>query len=111
LKKIEILIEFLIFSGRWLMAPIYLGLLIIVGAITVKVVEELVVTLPSILHMEERDLVIFALRLVDLALLANLVTMITFVGYENFVSKLHTGGHEDRPTWMEHMDFGSMKIK
>jgi uncharacterized protein (TIGR00645 family) len=111
MKKIEFVIELLIFSGRWLMAPIYLGLLIVLGAITVKFVEELVITIPSILHMQERDWVIFVLSLVDLALLANLVTMIIFVGYENFVSKLHTGSHEDRPAWMEHLDFGGLKIK
>lgn len=111
MKKIELFIELLLFSGRWLMAPIYLGLLIVLGAITVKFVEELVVVLPGILHMQERDWVIFVLSLIDLALLANLLTMVIFVGYENFVSKLHTGEHEDRPSWMEHLDFGGLKIK
>ncbi|GAB0115996.1 TIGR00645 family protein [Acidisoma sp. 7E03] len=111
MKKLEHMIEMLIFSGRWLMAPIYLGLLLILAAITVKFVEELIFALPNILHMQEREWVIFVLSLVDLALLANLVTMIIFVGYENFVSRLHTGDNEDRPIWMEHVDFSGLKIK
>ena len=49
--------------------------------------------------------------MVDLALLGNLVLMVTFVGYENFVSKLHATDHEDRPDWMEFIDFGGLKLK
>lgn len=111
LKRLELTIEAILFGGRWLMVPIYLGLVIVLGAISVKFIEELVIEFPRILHMEERDWVIFVLSLVDLALLANLVVMIIFVGYENFVSKLHTGDNEDRPTWMAHVDFSGLKIK
>jgi uncharacterized protein (TIGR00645 family) len=111
LKRLELIIEAILFGGRWLMVPIYLGLVIVLGAISVKFIEELVMEFPRILHMEERDWVIFVLSLVDLALLANLVVMIIFVGYENFVSKLHTGDNEDRPTWMAHVDFSGLKIK
>jgi len=109
---VEAAIEALLFAGRWLMAPIYIGLLVILGAIAVKFIEEMVVTIPQVLSMEERDLVMFVLSLVDLALLGNLVLMVTFVGYENFVSKMHSDErHEDRPEWMEHVDFSGLKLK
>jgi uncharacterized protein (TIGR00645 family) len=105
-------IETVLFAGRWLLAPVYLGLLVILGAIVVKFIEEIVVTLPQVLHMAERDLVMFVLGLVDFALLANLVLMVTFVGYENFVSKMHAHErHEDRPEWMGHVDFSGLKLK
>jgi len=40
------------------------------------------------------------LALVDLSLVANLLLIVIFSGYENFVSKINTSGHEDRPEWM-----------
>lgn len=105
-------LEILLFSGRWLLAPIYIGLLVILAAITVKFIEEIVLTIPQVLSMAERELVMFVLSLVDLALLGNLVLMVAFVGYENFVSKMHTtNNHEDRPEWMEHVDFSGLKLK
>jgi uncharacterized protein (TIGR00645 family) len=112
LKAIERWLEALLFAGRWLMAPIYVGLLIILAALAVKFIEELVVTLPSVLSMHERDLVLLVLGLLDLALLGSLTLMVAFAGYENFVSKMHsTTGHEDRPDWMGHIDFSGLKLK
>jgi len=48
---------------------------------------------------------------VDIVLLANLLIIIIFAGYENFVSKIDTEDHEDRPDWMGHVDFGDLKMK
>ena len=43
--------------------------------------------------------------------LGNLTLMMIYVGYENFVSKLHADGHEDRPHWITHVDFSGLKLK
>jgi uncharacterized protein (TIGR00645 family) len=111
-RSVEAWLEMLLFAGRWLMAPIYAGLLIILAAIAVKFVEELVLTIPSVLSMQERDLVLFVLSLIDLALLGSLTLMVAFAGYENFVSKMHAvREHEDRPDWMGHIDFSGLKLK
>lgn len=108
----ELWLETILFTGRWLMAPVYIGLLVLLAAVVVKFGEELVHTVPEVLHMQERDLVMFALSLVDLALLGNLVLMVAFVGYENFVSKMHAHeNHADRPSWMGHVDFSGLKLK
>jgi uncharacterized protein (TIGR00645 family) len=94
------------------MAPIYVGLLVMLAVIAIKFVEELLVTLPLVLSMHERDLVLLILSLIDLALLGSLTLMVAFAGYENFVSKMHSvTGHEDRPDWMGHIDFGGLKLK
>ena len=68
-RRIEGWIEVILFAGRWLMAPVYVGLLVILGAVMVKFIEEIVLTIPQILSMQERDLVMFVLSLIDLALL------------------------------------------
>ena len=111
-SRIEFWLELLLFGGRWIMAPVYIGLLLVLAAVAVKFIEEVVITIPYVLSMQERDLVMFVLSLVDLALLGNLILMVAFAGYENFVSKMHsTTEHVDRPDWMGHVDFSGLKLK
>lgn len=111
MRRLERYLEAGLFAGRWLLAPVYVGLLIALGMITVKFAQELIQALPGLLSMKDRDLVMFVLSLVDMALLGNLLLMVTFVGYENFVSKLHAEEHVDRPGWMGLVDFGGLKLK
>lgn len=111
-NTIESWLERILFAGRWIMAPIYIGLLVVLAAVAVKFVEEVVITIPLVLSMQERDLVLFVLSLIDLALLGSLILMVSYAGYENFVSKMHSvSGHEDRPDWMGHVDFSGLKLK
>ena len=110
MQAIENFLESLLFASRWLLAPLYVGL---VGANVVLVwyfgVEFL--HLVSILMHGGGSVVVSVLSLVDLVLVANLLVIIIFAGYENFVSKIDTGDHEDRPDWMGHVDFAGLKMK
>jgi uncharacterized protein (TIGR00645 family) len=56
-------------------------------------------------------MIISILALIDGALIASLLLIIGFSGYENFVSKIGTGEHEDRPAWMGRVGFSDLKIK
>lgn len=99
------------FSSRWLLAPFYVGL---VGAIVLllwKFVKEFALLLPVVISGDGGDVMVGVLTLVDVALVANLLLIIIFAGYENFVSKIDTGDHEDRPEWMGHVSFSDLKIK
>ena len=61
---------------------------------------------------ETTDFILLILGLVDVVLIANLLLMIVFSGYENFVSKIDTvEGHVDRPEWMGKIDYSALKIK
>lgn len=111
ITRMERILEVVLFAGRWLLAPVYVGLLVALGMITIKFVQELAETLPGLLAMQDGEIAMFVLSLVDLALLGNLLLMVTFVGYENFVSKLHVRDHVDRPGWMGVVDFGGLKLK
>jgi uncharacterized protein (TIGR00645 family) len=59
----------------------------------------------------ESEVILAILTLVDMSLVANLLLIIIFSGYENFVSKIDTAGHEDRPEWMGKVDFSGLKVK
>jgi uncharacterized protein (TIGR00645 family) len=58
------------------------------------------------------DMVLGLLGLLDLTLLANLILIVIFAGYENFVSKIEVATDDiDRPEWMGSVDFSGLKLK
>src|SRR5687767_13841166 len=99
-KKIENFLEAMMFNSRWLLAPFYVGLVIAIGMLLVKFGQEFVHILPHLLTATESEVILAVLTLVDISLVANLMLMIIFSGYENFVSKIDTAQSEDRPEWM-----------
>ena len=100
-----------LFASRWLMAPFYVGLVLALAALLVVFFQELFRELPHILLMKPEDAILMALTLIDLSLAANLMVIVILSGYENFVSKIDTASHEDRPDWMGTVDFSGLKMK
>lgn len=111
MKRIEHLIEVMIFRSRWLLAPFFLGLIVAMMALLYKFLKELVGLVLDLFVGDGSDTLITILTLVDTALIASLLLIITLSGYENFVSKLGIGEHEDRPAWMGKVGFADLKIK
>jgi uncharacterized protein (TIGR00645 family) len=112
---LEAALENTLFASRWLMAPFYLGLIGALGALMVVFFQELIHEIPhlwSVDHgMDAESAIMLSLGLIDLSLAANLVLIVIFSGYENFVSKLDVGNPEDRPAWMGTVDFSALKLK
>lgn len=108
---IEHTLERLIFASRWIMAPFYLGLVVSLAMLLVKFMQELAHVAPAVFTMSESAVILAILTLIDLSLAGNLLLMVIFAGYENFVSKIDTGDHEDRPDWMGKVDFSGLKLK
>lgn len=111
MKAVERTMEKAIFASRWLMAPFYLGLALMLGVLMVKFVQELLHVIPGVLAVKESEIILATLTLIDLSLAGNLILIVVFSGYENFVSKIDVGGHEDRPDWMGTVDFSGLKLK
>ena len=111
MKAIEHFLEAWIFNSRWLLAPFYLGLIVGMVILLIKFFQEFVHLIPHTLDSSESDVVLDILTLVDMSLVANLLLIIVFSGYENFVSKIDTADHEDRPDWMGKVDFSGLKMK
>ena len=108
---IERSIERLLFASRWLLAPVYLGLSLALLALGIKFFQELWHTLSHILAFSEADVVLSLLALVDLSLVASLIVMVMFSGYENFVSKIDMEGESDKLGWLGKLDAGTLKLK
>ncbi|HEY0267385.1 MAG TPA: TIGR00645 family protein [Rhizomicrobium sp.] len=113
-NKFENVLEQLLFKSRWLLAPFYLGLVVSLALLLVAFLGELLHLVPQIAHPADIDpeqMILAALSLIDLSLAGNLVVIVIFSGYENFVSKINTDNAEDRPSWMGTLDFSGLKMK
>jgi uncharacterized protein (TIGR00645 family) len=99
------------FRSRWIMAPFYVGLVLTLAILLVKFAQELILFAPTVLEVSEAKVILGVLTLIDLVLAGNLLLMVIFAGYENFVSKIDTGNSEDRPDWMGKVDFSGLKLK
>lgn len=100
-----------LFASRWLMAPMYLGLVVALAMMSVIFVRELVYYAPQVLTLSAEKTILVVLTLIDLTLAANLLLIVMFSGYENFVSKFDFDAGTDRPDWMGKVDFGGLKMK
>ncbi len=110
-KQIERVFENLLFGSRWLLAPFYVGLVLALVMLLVIFAREFATAVPLVLTMSVEDGILKVLTLLDLSLAANLILVVILAGYENFVSKIDTEGHEDRPGWMGTTSFSGLKLK
>jgi uncharacterized protein (TIGR00645 family) len=109
--RIERTFENVIFASRWVLAPFYLGLAVSLCVLLVKFVQEAFELLAHAITTDGSEIIVGVLGLIDLSLMANLVLMVIFAGYESFVSRLDVDGQQDRLQWMGQIGFGDLKLK
>jgi uncharacterized protein (TIGR00645 family) len=110
-NKIESTLEKGLFASRWLLAPFYVGLVMAVLLLMAKFAMKFASVVGHFSEITSSALVVDILGLIDLALIANLLIIITFSGYESFVSKMDVDDHEDKPSWMGKVGFAELKMK
>ena len=103
--------ERLLYAGRWLLAPVYLGLSFVLLLLCIKFFLELFHMFPLLLSMKEGELVLRALTLIDISLVGGLIIMVMFSGYENFISRIDVAEEDEKLAWLGKMDAGSLKQK
>ena len=111
LKRLENGMESVLFNSRWLMAPFYLGLVVCLAVMLFKFFKKLWEFILQAPSASEADIILGALSLIDVSLIGNLILIVVFSGYENFVSRIDPGDHPDWPEWMTRVDFGGLKQK
>lgn len=107
----ERVLERWLFRARWLMAPFYVGLALALAALLYVFALEAWHGFSQLTQMKPGDAILLCLSLIDLSLTANLVLIVVFSGYQNFVSRLDPAGHEDWPSWMGDIDYSGLKMK
>ncbi|WP_108651138.1 TIGR00645 family protein [Dongshaea marina] len=109
--SIEQTTERVIFASRWLQAPMYLVMLLILFAFVYFAFADVYSLFRHLGSITEEDLIITSLTLADLILIANLIVIIVISGYENFVSRLDLEHQEGEPTWLKKISPTGVKIK
>ena len=109
---IEQVVEKVLFGGRWLLAPLYVGLLLSLVPLIYRFFIEFVHLMEGIATLKMQEITLKILELLDVVLLGNLIIIVIFAGYENFVSKINVATDSvDRPHWMGRVDYSGLKIK
>jgi uncharacterized protein (TIGR00645 family) len=110
-NRIEQGFEVVVFASRWIQAPLYAGLIAAELLYAYKFLTELTEMVLHIGQLSETIFMLGVLSLIDITMVANLLTMVVIGGYATFVSKLDLEGHRDRPDWLSHVDPGTIKVK
>ena len=103
--------EAALFNSRWLMAPFYVGLVVSIVVLLLKFVRMLWEFILEAPGAKSTDTILGVLSLIDVVLVANLILIVVFSGYENFVSRIETSDHPSWPVWMTKIDFAGLKQK
>jgi uncharacterized protein (TIGR00645 family) len=112
MKKFAHALEQVLFSARWLLSPLYLGLVAVLILVLIRFGFEFVATVQHVFENQSHTFILDVLALLDIVLLGNLILIVIFAGYENFVSKIDAAHEsEDRPHWMGTIDFSGLKLK
>lgn len=101
----------LVFWSRWLQAPLYFGLIVVLIFYVYEFALGLINLLIHANTMTENEVMLQALDLIDVVMIANLLIMVIIGGYQTFISKLHLQSHPDKPEWLDEVNAGTMKIK
>jgi uncharacterized protein (TIGR00645 family) len=107
----ERLIERIVVLSRWALVPFYLGLVVALFTLMAAFLRELYAAVANAFSYSEHQAIVKALSLVDLTLMAGLVVIVIFSGYENIVSRIDPGGPRRWPAWLNTVDFGGLKKK
>jgi uncharacterized protein (TIGR00645 family) len=97
--------------GRWLQAPLYLGLMIVLCVYVYEFGIGLFHLVISVNKLTEAGIMLLVLDLIDMVLIANLLIMVILGGYETFVSRMQLQDNPDHPEWLDEVNAGTMKIK
>ena len=110
MRKVEFAIEWVLSQSRWILAPFYLGLVFCLLLMLIHFGKQLFHFVARIHIASESDVILGVLGLIDVVFTANLVLIVIFSGYENFVSRIEAVDN-DRPDWMTKVGFGGLKQK
>ncbi len=111
MRRSERAIQAAVFLSRWLLAPFLIGLVLCLFLLIYRFFADfyaLAIELPS---LGWHDLVVDVLNLVDIALTANLVLIVIFSGYENFIRKVEPDERSNWPEGLTEVGFSALKQK
>ncbi len=111
MNRIKLAIETAILQSRWLVAPFLLGLIIGLAGLLYTFVVKLIAFVTLVRNASEEEVIVGTLKLVDLSLTANLLVIVIWSGYENFVARIDFKEHANYPEGLTGIGFSGLKQK
>jgi uncharacterized protein (TIGR00645 family) len=110
MRRVERGFQAALFFSRWLFAPFLIGLVLCLILLLYRFFADFYAIASTMATLTWHDLVVGVLNLVDVSLTANLVLIVIFSGYENFIRKIE----RDDTAWpqgLTDVDFSALKQK
>ena len=111
MNRIERAIEKIVLNSRWLVAPFLLGLIVGLAALLYAFMVKLGDFVLHVRGTPEEEIIVGVLKLVDLALTANLLLIVVCSGYENFVARIDPAKLANSPEGLIGIGFSGLKQK
>jgi uncharacterized protein (TIGR00645 family) len=109
MKSLELLVERIILSSRWILVVFYIGLALSLAIYAISFAYKFYKVAINVFTYDEGEMILAMLGLIDASLVASLVVMVMISGYENFVSRFDET--EADVSFIGKLDAGSLKIK
>jgi uncharacterized protein (TIGR00645 family) len=106
----KILAQVLI-ASRWLMAPLYLGLIAALIVVVVEFFKELIHAIISFVGLNADGTILAVLKLVDLVLIGNLVLIMIVAGIGTLGTIARSDDDAPLAQFMGKVDFSGLKLK
>lgn len=104
-------LEKIIFSSRWILYPINIGLLVALTLYVIQFLRDDYTFLTHGFNYDLESLMVLLLGFVDASMVANLIIMIIQGGHQIFINKFELNKHQAIPQYLEHIDTGILKVK
>ncbi|MDR3420958.1 MAG: YqhA family protein [Xanthobacteraceae bacterium] len=111
MRQVERGLQAALFFSRWLFAPFLVGLFFCLILLLYRFFADFYAVASTLATLTWHDLIVAVLNLVDVSLTANLVLIVIFSGYENFIRKIEREDNTAWPQGLTNVDFGALKQK
>ena len=101
----------ILFSVRWLLFPINIGLAVALLIYVVKFLSDVLTLIILSPGLTGNTLLADTVGLLDKAMVASLLVLVIIGGHQIYVRKFHVNARKDSPQWLDHIDTISMKVK
>ncbi len=105
------IIQTILYTSRWLLAPIYTGLVCALFTVLIKFGLDTFHLILQMTTIKESDLILNVLGLIDLTLIASLLVIIMLSGYENFIASNAKKDKLRELGWLKNITPSALKTK
>ena len=111
LSKVDDGLGTFLFSTRWLLYPMNLGLAVAGMVYCLKFLMDDYHLITHSMSMETEEIMLSLLGLVDMLMVANLLVMVYKGSHQIFIQRFLIEDPAHRPQWLDHVDSGILKVK